>query len=67
MRNVINLNVVGTFHFFGISRNAFICPSIASQEAIFTPIKPPFSQRARHAEADVVIGRGTFDLNAVKN
>lgn len=52
-------------HFFGTSRNAFICPSIASCVVIFIPIKLAFNHRARHAEAEVVIGRAIFDLNAV--
>jgi len=37
---------------------------MASYEGIFIPIKLAFNQSARHAEAEVVIGRGTFDLNA---
>jgi hypothetical protein len=38
---------------------------MASYEVIFIPIKLAFNHRARHAEAEVVIGRGTFDLYAV--
>lgn len=62
--NYINLKVEGICHFFGTSRSAFICPSMASYEGILIPIKLAFNQSARHAEAEVVIGRGTFDLNA---
>lgn len=40
---------------------------MTSDEVIFTPIKVPFNQRARHAEAEVVMGRGTFDLNTIKH
>jgi len=41
-------------------------PSIASEEVKLTPIKLAFNQRARQAEAEVVIGRGTLDLKAKK-
>lgn len=66
MYYIINLKVEGICHFLGTSRSAFICPSMASYEVIFTPIRLAFNHKDRHAEAEVVIGRGTFDLNTVK-
>lgn len=65
--NYIDLKVEGICHFLGTSRSAFIWPSMASYEVIFTPISPAFNHKARHAEAEVVIGRGTFDLNTIKS
>lgn len=61
----INLKAGGICRFFGISLSEFICSSIASHEATFIFIFLAFNDKARHAEAEVVIGRGTFDFNAI--
>lgn len=61
----INLKAGGITRFFGISRSDLICSSIASQDVTFIFISLAFNDIARHAEAEVIIGRGVFDFDAI--